>query len=212
MNDISGVVRAQRDALLELLEQARAARCRELRVQADAGAQDLRRRARRTARDRVSKAARQERTRLEREVHLARATLETRGRTLARRRDQALLNAARDVLAAELAARWQDAPARRQWVEAALGEASAVLLGRDWVLEHPEDWPAVERDWAATLAATRHGARVETRAAPEALAGLRVVDRGASVDMTATGLVAQRGTLDADLLAELRGTQGGDDE
>jgi hypothetical protein len=29
--------------------------------------------------------------------------------------------------------------------------------------------------------------------------------------MTAAGLVAQRGTLDADLLAELRGAGGGDE-
>ena len=211
MNDITGVVRAQRDALLDLLEQARAARCHELRAQADSGAQDLRRRARKSARDRVSTAARQERTRLEREVHLARATLETRGRALARRRDQALLDAARDALIRQLEERWQDPPARRQWAEAALAEAAAVLLGRDWVLEHPEDWPAVERDWVVTLAATRHAARVATRVVRDATAGLRVVEGGAVVDMTAAGLVARRGTLDADLLAELRGAGGGDE-
>jgi hypothetical protein len=168
----------------------------------------MRRRARAGARQRVSQATRQERERLERELRLARATLETERRSLERRCESALLAAGREVLTRSIAERWSMPEARREWAIAAIDEAAEVLIGRDWIVEHPEDWPAVESDWLTALARARHGAYIECRPEPGIGAGLRTVQGGASVDMTAGGLAARMRRLDADLLAELRGEAG----
>lgn len=208
MNEISGIVRVQLDALLELVEEARANRCGQFEAEARASATDLRRRARRQARERVSEAARQERERLERELRLERAALETERRSLERRRESALLAAGRQVLTGAIAERWGVPEARCEWALAAIDEAAEVLIGRDWTVEHPEDWPAVEREWLTALARARHRARVECRPDPTIGAGLRIVRGGASVDMTAGGLAARTRRLDADLLAELCGEEG----
>jgi hypothetical protein len=204
MNDIVGIVRAQMDALLELLEQARASRCRELREQAEREAAEIRRRARRNARERVRKAAREERDRLEHEIRMTQAEVDTELRRRARARDIELIRAGRAVLRQALAARWNDADGRREWTEAAIAEAGGVLLGRTWTLQHPAEWPAEERDAAIALATSRQGATVQAEADGGLEAGLRILDGGAEIDMSIAGLVANERRVEGELLAEFR--------
>jgi hypothetical protein len=210
MNEIVGVVRAQMDALLELLERARAAHCREARDKAEWQAADWRKRARRDARERVGKAAREERERLEHEIRMARAEIDTELRKQARVRDLELIRAGRVALGEALAQRWRNAAAQREWVEAALAEAAGVLLGRNWTLEHPADWPAGARAAAVELAGARHGAKIELRATADLDAGLRILEGGAGIDMSIAGLMANARTIEGELLAEIRRTAPGE--
>jgi hypothetical protein len=202
MNEFDSVVRTQVDALLKLLESSRHSRCSEVRAQAEEQALALRQRARRLARERVSKAAAGERERLDHETRMAQAEIDTELRKRARKRDLDLIKAGGALLAEALAARWRDPAERRAWAEAALAEAASVLLGREWTLEYPADWPADELARAIAYARERCGATV-TAARDEVLdKGLRIRSAGALVDMSIPGLLANARTIEGELLAE----------
>jgi hypothetical protein len=202
MNESDSIVRTQADALKQLLEQSRNAHCRTVHDQAEAQAAEIRKRARRAARERVSKAAHEERARLERELRLVEAEIETEHRRRGRLRDSALIEAGRAALAEALAKRWEHRAEREQWAEAAVLEAGQVLLGRNWVLEHPVSWAADEREQALGFARARLGVEIEAQADASLEAGLRVRTDGASVDMSVAGLLANERSLEGALLAE----------
>jgi hypothetical protein len=202
MNETDGIVRTQADALMQLLETARDAQCREVRERAGLQAAELRRAARKQARERVSRAAHEERERLDREVRMVEAEIETEQRKRARRRDMELIAAGRDTLRKALAARWEDRAERAEWAEVAVIEAGEVLLGRDWTLEHPADWGDEERDAALAFARERCGAEVAARAVDALDAGLRIRSEGALVDLSIPGLLANVRTIEGELLAE----------
>ncbi|NGX17053.1 hypothetical protein [Wenzhouxiangella sp. XN24] len=203
MNQVDGVVRMQADALKALLEQSRDDRCAELGERAALQAAEMRTRARRKARERVARAVAEERARMEREVRAVEAEIETEHRRRARRRDLALIEAGGEALREALQRRWTDEGARRDWAQTVVREAAEVLLGRDWVLEHPADWPAAERDDALAFAADEAGARCTAQASDAVAAGLRIRSDGALVDMSIAGLLANRARIDGQLLAEL---------
>lgn len=203
MNETDGVVRLQTDALKALLDKARDDRCAELEERAGLAAAELRARARRQARERVARAIAEERQRMEREVRAVEAEIETEQRRRARRRDLALIAAGGPALRAALQSRWADEAARRDWAQTMVREAATVLLGRDWTLEHPADWPAAERDDALAFASDEAGARITAAPSDAFDVGLRIRSEGALVDMTIAGLLANRGRIDGQLLAEL---------
>lgn len=198
-----GIARTQAEALMELLEQSRETQCRELKERAEIEARETRRRARRQGRERVSRAAREERARLEREVRLVEAEIETEQRRRERLRDLALIEAGREALQEALAARWQDREQRLQWAVATMQEAREVLFGREWALEHPADWAEEERDAAVLYARERCGAEVTATPAEDLAAGLRLRCRGALVDMSVAGLMANGRAIEGALLAEI---------
>ncbi len=202
MKETDSIVRMQVDALMELLEQSRSAQCQQAREGAELQAAQLLRRARRAARERVSKAAHEERARLEREVRMVEAEIETEQRRRARRHDSTLIETGHKLLAEALAARWAEADTRREWTACALDEAADVLLGRDWTLEHPADWPEDERKQAIELARERCGATLAVKSAERLDAGLRIRSGGALVDMSVPGLLANERTIEGELLAE----------
>lgn len=212
MNEIDGVVRMQADALKALLDKARDDRCAELEERSALAAAELRQRARRQARERVARAIAEERERMERQVRAVEAEIETEQRRRARRRDLALIDAGSTALRDALHRRWADEAARRDWAQTMVREAAMVLLGRDWTLEHPAEWPAAERDDALAFASDEAGARITAEASDAFDAGLRIRSEGALVDMTIAGLLANRGRIDGQLLAELANEVDEDDE
>lgn len=206
MNEIDGVVRAQVDALMELLEESRSANCREAIERAELQAAEFRRRARKQARERVRQAAHEERERLEHALRMAQAELDTEQRRRARQRDLELIRAGRTALQQALSARWHVAAGRRDWARVTLLEAQDVLLGREWTLEHPAAWPAAERDAALQFAREQCGATIVAEPADELDTGLRVRSGGALVDMSIPGLMANDRAIEGELLAEFNRT------
>lgn len=202
MTEIVGIVRAQLDALLELLQEARETYCKDTMARAREEARGYVARARRTARERVGRAVGDERERIEREVRLAAAALETEQRRLGRQRDLELIRAGWKALEKALHERWEDDAGRREWAAAAVEEAGRMLLGKDWKVEHPEGWPGPERDAAADAAKSRFGAGTEFEASPEVAAGLRIRHGGTLIDMTPAGILAHKRAIEAELLAE----------
>jgi hypothetical protein len=210
MNETDGIVRMQVEALMELLSQSRDAQCRETLEGAALQAAELRRRARRAARERIRKAAREERARLEREVRIVEAELHTEQRKRARARDMALIATGRAALADALEARWRDVDAQRAWTEATIGAAAEVLLKREWLLEHPAEWPGEACAQAVAFARSHCGASLEPRAVPDLAAGLRIRAGGALVDMSIPGLLANERAMEGELLAEFNRMAGGE--
>jgi hypothetical protein len=86
--------------------------------------------------------------------------------------------------------------------DAAVADAAAVLLGREWTLEYPADWPADERDRLIEHAQSHYGAAVNARPDDQLKAGLRIRSKGALVDMTIAGLLANERSIEGELLAE----------
>jgi hypothetical protein len=202
MNEIDSVVGAQVNALMKLLEQSRETHCSSAQEQARLQAAELRQRARRLARERVRKAALEERGRLEHEIRMAQAEIDTLKRKGARARDVALIASGRSMLEDALAERWRDREARLGWAETALQEAAMVLLGREWILEHPADWPADERDRAIAFGHESCGAAVTAAPVDTLAMGLRIRSGGALVDMSIAGLLANTRAIEGELLAE----------
>lgn len=214
MNEIRSVVHAQTEALTSLLEKARTeyrdARLAEAREQAGSYV----RKAWRTAKQRVRRAVAEERQRLERQTRLAEAEAETEQRRRARQRDIELIRAGWQALEPELRQRWDSPDGRREWVMAALEEASDVLLSRSWDVEHPADWDEDERRKLAKLASDRLGVKVNFAGRGDLTAGVRVMNGTTLVDMSLEGLLSHRRAVEAELLAEVRRdkrTGSGDD-
>ena len=176
---------------------------------ARAQAGDYTRRARRVARERVRRAVSGERERMEREMRLAAAGIETEQRRLGRQRDLELIRAGWTAIEDALRARWCDDKGQRRWVDAALQAAGSLMPGKDWTIEHPADWPERERSRALARAREVFGVEARSAAADDLQSGLRIVNGGTVLDMSPKGILAQRRTIEAELLAELGDPPGG---
>jgi len=190
-------------ALLDLVEADRRARCAELIAQAERQAAATLAQARAEARRRLREAFAEERARAAARVAAARAELQTRHRLHEQQQAAGWLAVGWQRLPAALRQRWADAGARRQWADAALQEAARVLAPGRWRIVHAPGWPAPEREaLAARLQAAAGTAAAFTEDAALG-AGLRVVADGNVVDATLGGLVADREAIGARLLGEL---------
>src|SRR5512139_1947412 len=124
-------------ALLDLVEADRRARCAELTAQAERQAAATLAHARAEARRRMREAFTEERTRAAARVAAARAELQTRHRL--HEQQQA---------AGWLAVGWQRLPAalHQRWTDAAPQEAARVLAPGRWRIVHAPGWPPSERE------------------------------------------------------------------
>lgn len=193
-------------ALLELVAQYRARRCAELLEPARAEARRMTRAALAEARRRVHTAIVEERKRQAQEVGAVQAALATERRLAEQHHAVELLEAAWRELRARLAARWDAAPTRAQWIESYLQRAMGALpcAGDGWRIETHPAWSAKERArWTERL-------RVEG-VAPVAFvdadviaAGFRVVSGSNVLDATIDGLLADRSQLEGRLLHHMQ--------
>jgi len=141
---------------------------------------------------------------IERErMQQVRAELETAARRQSSARALGALAAAWPKLGAALADRWDDADARKLWVDAQLSLAQARLPPAGWVLRHPACWLDADCD-ALRARLTAHGVADARLVADEALTvGLVVEVDGARLDSTPQALLADRPYVEAALLAAL---------
>ncbi len=191
------------ERMLALVAGHRQARCEEILAQAQVAARRLAAEAHRGARRRMHGNVTEIRTLLRQRVAQAEAALETARRQHRQRRDFALLETAWPVLAEALRRRWHDTAARGDWVQRLARQALATLPPTGWEIVHPVDWPAVEREALAAWLARELSAAPRLRAAADVTAGLRICARGACLDGTVEGLLADRPAIEAMLLAEI---------
>jgi len=190
-------------ALLDLVEQDRRARCAEIAAQAGQQAAATLAQARAVARKRVREAFAEERSRAQARVAAARAELQTRRRLHEQQQAAAWLAVGWQRLPQALRGRWTDAQARHLWVDAALEDARRVLAPGRWRVVHAAGWPAHEREALAARLQAAAGTAAEFSEDAALGAGLRFLADGNVVDATLGGLLADREAIGASLLGEL---------
>jgi F0F1-type ATP synthase membrane subunit b/b' len=136
-----------------------------------------------------------------------RARAQAQRDTLARQRAQhqaaLAVGDAMPLLREMLVERWRDPQARRQWTDALAKICKTRLRPGAWTVEHPRDWDETEqRDFATALG---RGQDIDFKAADEIAAGLRIKSDQAVLDATPIGLLADRRSIAAMLLDEMRG-------
>jgi len=187
--------------LLRMLEEAGERQCDELASKADQKIAGIRRKAFSEARQRVQRAVAQERKRLAQALARVEAEIETAQRQHILKHDAKLVAEGRQLLKQELIARWQHPDARRSWAKALLELSDAVVLGRDWKIDGPSDWPDAERHDVVEIASQKFGAKVEAKTCDVMPAGLKLTSGGLVVDMSVDGLLADKERTDSALLA-----------
>lgn len=201
MNEVANVVDAQVEALLQLVEDYREHRCREILERARAEAATAVRDAHREGRARMHKAVEEERVRSHEKIVSTHAQLQTHKRRGQQQADTALLQQAWDALQKRLLARWQDAGSRRTWVRALLRQARAVLPAKKWQVEHPVGWRTQEALGPGSELSAQ-GELPTFVELPEICAGLRIRAGDACLDGTPAGLLASRAEIEAQLLSQ----------
>jgi hypothetical protein len=209
MNQPADPFAARVQQLLEVVEQQRDRRCAEILQQAEIEAQQLVQQARQKARVRLHREIQLARRQFSHQLILQQAGQSARQRRLRYRSDRALLDDAWQRLRAALERRWQDAVARRLWVEALTDRARARLVQTGWLVEHPADWPAEERLATARRLLAWLGEEPGFTADPGLRCGIRVRAGDTVVDGSCEGLLRDRAHIEAQLLAALRETGHG---
>lgn len=198
--------------LLRLLDASGDEQCSQLRAKAAAQIAEIRRLAYQQARQRIRTAVAEERTRIRQEVGRVEAEVETELRRGALRHDARLVDAGREGLEQALRERWRDEGSRQAWVDAVLTLCEQVVIGREWILSCPSDWPQAERERAIEQARERAGAALIIEEDVALEQGFRVCCGGVSVDMSVAGLLVDRAAIEGALLHLNRCVRQGEPE
>lgn len=203
MKEPAGLVDAQLQHLLRVVEHHRDERCARVLEAARVQAQQLLKRARREARARVHQAIETSREQARRQLASAQAQHQTQLRMQRQREDLALLARAWQPLHDRLLGRWQQSDSRRSWIDALVSQALATLIDRHWRIEHPADWPEAERATLEARLSAELGQAPAFSAHEAVTAGLRIRAGDACIDGSLTGLLRARDSIEAMMLAAL---------
>ncbi len=203
MSEPAGILDAQVQTLLALVEQHRATHCARLAAEAREQRGAILHQAHHDARDRMREAIRSERLRTREKLEATAAQLQTRERQQQHKTALLMLHRGWERLGDAALRRWKAPPQRHEWICALIKLALERLPPRPWVIEHPPGW---DPDECAELRAAMEqhcGAAPQLRADDQLHAGLRICTDGACLDGTLEGLLADREAIEAQLLAQL---------
>lgn len=205
MSEPGSVLDAQVNALGEVVESSRDARCRELLDDARRGAEATVKRAHRDSRARMRATIEEQRIGMQESLAATRARLATRARQRRQELDREYLGRAWVRLGEVLHERWQDVDARRRWILGLVEVALARLPGEPWQIEHSRSFDPAELAGLGKRVAEHCGGEPPAFVVHESIeAGLRIVAGGARIDGTAEGLLTDKHRVEAELLAVLR--------
>jgi F0F1-type ATP synthase membrane subunit b/b' len=200
----TSVVDAQVQRLLEIVADYQQQQCSALLDQAQRQSQHIIRQAYRNARLRLHHDIQDRRQQMQQELAAAHAKQHTLLMQQRYRADQEFLNQAWELLAEKLRERWRDPQQRQLWVQSVIAAALKVLPGQQWEIAHPQDWPQAERDNFKKTVNSRSGLQISFNSEPAFTAGIRISADGAVADGTLQGLMADRGRIESEILAQCR--------
>lgn len=201
MKRFAGILHHQVQRLDDAIRHQQEMRCREIIADADRKAKQAIRDSRGRLLKHQQQAVREERQRREHELLIAKSRVETAQRRRAFARHEKVLQSAWPLLLEALALRWLDADHRRAWCDMIVTEAAATLMGTDWVIEHPADFPADDRDALLDRVHTLGLAAPSFAACKDIPSGLRIRTGTSCLDGTIDGLLGSRDDVEALLLA-----------
>lgn len=193
--------------LLKVAEDYRADQCRALLAKASTESRTMLRRAHVAARRHLRSTLAAESEQLAAELASAEAKLVTLRRVRDQRRVAHLLKQAWPRLTQALGERWETPSARAGWVMHNLSVAALVLPVTGWVIQHPQKWPAMDREQASQWLQTHGISDTRFEADSELLAGIRIVCGLNVLDASLEGLLTQRTQIEGRLLHYLAQAQ-----
>lgn len=186
--------------LLKIAEDYRADHCQAMLAKASEDSRSIIKAAHVAARRDLRIMLSPERERLAAEIAAAEAKLVTQRRLRDQRRVAGILRQAWPRLAQALRERWETPSGRASWVVHHLSIALMALPAKGWAIQHPENWPATEREQASQWLQTHGMAGARFEADVGLLAGLRVVCGLNVLDASLDGLLADRTLIEGRLL------------
>ena len=187
-------------ALLKVAQDYRADRCQALLATARQESARILAAAHVAARRDVRARLAAERERLALEIGAAEARLVTQRRLRDQRRVVAVLRQAWPRVAQALRERWEESSGRVAWVARHLAIARTAFPSRAWVVQHPENWPAAEREQANQWLQAHAIDAVRFEPDSRLRAGIRVVCGSNLLDASLDGLLADREQIEGRLL------------
>lgn len=137
-------------------------------------------------------------------ISAAQARNHTLTRQQQQKADSAFLEAAWPILRESLRALWKTPQSRILWVDAAISNASSVLLEPDWRVEYPPDFTDEERKLLKQILRDKHGRKAKLAADDDIEAGIRILAHGTVMDATLEGLLQQKSSIEATLIARIK--------
>jgi vacuolar-type H+-ATPase subunit H len=199
-----GVVDAQLQNLLRVVERNRDERCEALLHEARAQARQLLQQAHREARERLHSKVLAIREEARQQLASATAQRQTHLRLQRHRADAALLTRAWAPLEERLLQRWQRQDSRTLWIDKLVVQARSMLLDCHWEIGHPADWPAQERESLGERLERELGVAPVFVTQQRIVAGLRICAGPTTcIDATRDGLLRARTRIEAMMLATL---------
>ncbi len=201
MSEPKSIIDAQVQHLLDVVDKHRSNQCNKLRTAARESANRLISNAHSDARKRLHDNIKKARNYAHQKLTSTRALLQTRKRMARQQIDEALLEDAWNQMQTSLQALWDDEVSRQQWTTSLLETALTTLVSNMWTIQHPASLTDTEAAALQLQVYERLGHSPELEASEQISAGLRICTDGACIDGTSDGLMHDRQTIEASILA-----------
>ena len=99
---------------------------------------------------------------------------------------------------------WQQPKQRQEWVSKIVLNAIKMVPGKDWLVEHPQDWGKGEQKQLRSQVNDEYTGQLKFANVTEITAGIRIVTVGAIIDGSLQGLMADRTGIESIFLAQCR--------
>lgn len=190
--------------LLGVVVENREKRCQQVREKAQQQAREITRQAHARSRARMHRHVNELREKYRVRLTSATARNQTLLRQQHQKEDRAMLDVTWPLLREAMTALWNDPESRREWLQAAIADASTRLREQGWHIEHPHN--LTEEDEKLITHMLSHGKSKHPKlaAADDIEAGIRIRIKGTVVDATLEGLLCQRKAIEAVMLARIK--------
>ncbi|MGK7909347.1 MAG: hypothetical protein AB4040_19225 [Synechococcus sp.] len=202
MNASSSIVHTQVERLLDVVQRYQQQQCDKIVTRATAEAEQMIHQTYRDVRLRLHQEILDSRDRLQGKISASKAKSHTLRKKYQHEADRRYLDRAWDLLKVKLIERWQNKEYRQRWVQKHLVEALRLLIGPEWLVEHPHSWTVDEQQHFIHQVRDKCEVVVNFSASPDIVAGVRICANGATIDGTLQGLLADRSRIESELLAQ----------
>ncbi len=203
----SSIINAQVQRLLDVVHEFEIQQRQSIITQAQQEAQTIVRRAFHDARLQVREENARNRERQQQETARARARHHTAIKQLQHTLDQEFLRSAWLQLETSLRQCWQQAQARKAWIGNMLNLGAKALPVSQWRIELAPGYSDADLQYITQQVHVVTGQEPELRDAASSDAGMLIQTMGAVVDGSLTGLLLDRPTIEAQLLAAYHAAQ-----
>ena len=193
--------------LLGIVVENREKRCTEVRNNAWQQAREIIRQAHTKSRARMHRHINALRDKQRQRVSSAIARNQTLLRQQHQKADRAIIDMAWPILREAMQALWNDTASRQNWLDAVMATAADRLLQPDIRIEHSlnmseQELSRIKQQWFNS-----NGNEPDLQGCEDIDAGIRIIAQGTVIDATLDGLLKQRTSIEALLIAHVK--QGG---